>query len=168
MTVPIPLVNGVAYAYADIEMNIGPGPSIYAGFKSINYDHKLGRQFVRGTNREPLGQTSGQYEPSAEFEMYLGSWKVLLGQIGQGFMQFSIPFINISHGTDPESLPLGIVTDVIQNARITDVSRAYSDGLDALVVKVTLMPQRILEGLTGGGAVTAVTVPLPGNPFIVG
>ncbi len=168
MSVPVPAVNGVYYAYADIETNIGPGPSIYIGFKSINYSHGLGRQYVRGTNREPIGQTSGQYEPTADFEMYLPQWKALIAQLGQGFMQFSFPFINISYGVDPESLPLGIVTDTIQNSRISKVERSFSDGLDALTVKVTLMPQRVLEGLTGGGSIAAVTVPLPGNPFIVG
>jgi hypothetical protein len=163
MTVSVPQVNGVYYSYADIEVNIGPGPNIFLGLKSINYGHKLGRQYVRGTNREPLGQTSGQYEPTAEFELYRPQFNFLLTQLGPGYMQVSIPAINISYGTDPESLPLGVVTDTIQNARIIDVEENPTDGLDAVVVKVTLMPQRILFN-----GIAAVTVPLPGNPFVVG
>ncbi len=161
MAVPVPLVNGTYFAYADIEFQIGAG--IYLGLKSINYGNKLQRQFVRGTNREPLGQTSGQYEPTADFEIYLPQLQFLLQQLGPGYMQVSIPAITVSYGTDPETLPIGVTTDIIQNARIVDIEASQSEGLDALVRKVTLMPQRIL--LNGQ---SAVTVPLGGKPFVVG
>ena len=161
MATPVPLVNGAYYSYADIEFQIGAG--IYLGLKSINYGHKLQRQFVRGTNREPLGMTSGQYEPTGDFEIYLPQLQYLIDQLGPGYMQVSIPAITVSYGTDPETLPLGLTTDVMQNVRITDIEASQSEGLDALSRKVTIMYQRLLLG-----GVPAVLVPLPGNPLIVG
>lgn len=158
--VPTPLLNGVYYAYADIEFQIGTG--IYLGLKSINYGIKLQRQYVRGTNRNPLGQTSGQLDMTADFEIYLPQLQFLLQQLGPNYMQVAIPAITVSYGSDPESLPLGIVTDTIVAARIVDIEASQSDGLDALVRKVTLMPQNIL--LNGQTA----TTPLGGAPFVVG
>ena len=161
MAISVPLINGVYYAYADIEFAIGPG--IYVGLKSINYGNKLQRQFVRGTNREPIGQTSGQYEPTLDFEIYLPQLDYLLSQLGDGYMQVSIPAITVNYGTDPETLPLDVIQDIIQGVRIMDIEASQSEGLDALTRKVTCMPQRIL--LSG---FSAVTLPLPNNPLIVG
>lgn len=158
--VPTPLVNGVYYSYADIEFQIGTG--IYLGLKSINYEIKLQRQYVRGTNRNPLGQTSGQLDMTADFEIYLPQLQFLLQQLGPNYMQVSIPAIVVNYGSDPETLPLGIVTDTIQSARIIDIGASQSEGLDALVRKVSLLPQNIL--LNGQTA----TTPLGGKPFVVG
>lgn len=159
--IPVPLINGAYYSYSDIEINVGPG--IIVGVKSINYGNKIGRAFVRGTNREPIGMTSGQYETMGDFELYLPQAKALLNLLGDGYMQKTMPSINVSYGGDPETAPLGITTDNLQAVRIIDVSAAQSEGIEALSRKFVIMYQRLLlDGLL------AVNVPLPGNPFIIG
>lgn len=159
--IPVPLINGAYYSYSDIEINVGPG--IIVGVKSVNYGNKLGRAWVRGTNREPIGMTSGQYETTGDFELYLPQAKALLNLLGPGYLQKTIPSVNISYGGDLETAPLGITTDEMQAVRIIEVGAAQSEGIDALSRKFTIMFQRLLlDGLV------AVNVPLPGNPFIIG
>lgn len=161
MAVPVPLVNGIYYSYADIELSIFAG--LYVGSKSINYGHKLQRQYVRGSNPEPIGVTRGQYEPTADIELYrpqanyliatLGIAAAALGGAGgNGYME--VPFtITVSF----ISAILGVVTDTIQQCYITAEDISNSEGLDAATVKFTLMPQRILRN---GSA--AVLIPLTG------
>lgn len=163
LPIPIPLINGDFYSYADIEVSIVgltvPVPlGIYAGIKSINYGHKLGRAYVRGTNREPLGMSSGQYEPSADFEMFTPQANLFMAALGPGYMQ--VPFSVVVNYTTTQ---LGIVSDSIVGAYITEVSKSNSESVDATTVKFTLMPQRIL--LNG---LFAVTVPIGGIPGFVG
>lgn len=147
--VDTPLVNGTYYAYADIVARAGSAQ--FLGFASINYTHKLARQYVRGTHREPLGMTSGQYECTGDFELYLPQADAfrtfLLAQgTGGGYMQVSITF-TISYSTIGEGgAPLPTITDVIQAARITSDEASQSEGLDALKRKFEFMAQRLIPG----------------------
>ena len=157
MAVPVPLINGDYPSFADIEISIFSG--LYAGIKSINYGHKLNRQYVRGTNREPIGMTSGQYEPTCDFEMYKPQADFLRTTLaaasvvpGQGYMQ--VPFTITIATISPV---LGVITDTIVAAYIVDEEAAYSEGMDALARKFTIMYQRLLYN-----GVTAVTYQLTG------
>jgi hypothetical protein len=162
--VDTPLINGVYWAFADIIFRAGPGQ--FYGCQSINYTDKLARQYVRGTHREPLGMTSGQYEATGDFEMYLPQADAFMsflmaqgvGLAGYGQVAFTV---TVSYQAAPEGATLPTITDVIQAARITEVEAAQSEGLDALKRKFTFMAQRIIRNgntlvappLTGVGVV---------------
>lgn len=144
--VDTPLINGVYWAYADIIARCGSAQ--FLGFASINYTHKLARQYVRGTHREPLGMTSGQYEATGDFELYLPqadafrSFLIAQGT-GQGYMQVSFTF-TVSYAAAPEGAPLPTLTDVLQGVRITSDEASQSEGLDALKRKFEFMAQRMI------------------------
>jgi hypothetical protein len=162
--VDTPLVNGVYWAYADIIARAGA--SQFYGFASINYTHKLARQYVRGTHREPLGMTSGQYEATGDFELYLPqadafrSFLITEGGGLLGYAQVSFTF-TVSYAAAPEGAPLPTLTDVLQGCRITEDEASQSEGLDALKRKFSFMAQRlipngnpmVLPPLTGLGVV---------------
>lgn len=142
-----PLVNGVMWSYADIIARAGPNQ--FLGFASINYTHKLARQYVRGTHREPLGMTSGQYEATGDFELYLPqaeSFRAFLisqGGGALGYMQVSFTF-TVAYAAAPEGAPLPALIDVLQGCRVTDDEASQSEGLDALKRKFTFMAQRLI------------------------
>ena len=153
-----PLINGVYWAYADIIFRAGPGQ--FLGCASINYTHRLARQYVRGTSRLPLGQTSGQYECTGDFELFLPqadtfrSFLVAQGGGLLGYMQVGFT-ITVSYAAAPEGAPLATLTDVIQGARITDDEASQSEGLDALKRKFTFMAMLLIPN--GSPAVSPIS-----------
>lgn len=155
--IDVPNVNGVYWAFADITAMCGPGQ--FYGFKSINYTDKLARNYVRGTNRMPLGFTSGQYEAGGDFELYLPQAdafiQFLLAQgVGRGYMQVPFQFV-VSYAAAPEGAPLPAITDELTGCVITDVEASQSEGLDALVRKFTFMSLSLTRG--GAFGVTPLT-----------
>ena len=134
-------VNGNYYSFANVELRVEG--FLFLGIKSVNYGFKVGSQFVRGTAKLPLGLTSGQAEPRADFEMYLPSFNTMIQALGPGYMQRKFS-LTVSYGNFLDNAGLATVTDSIQYAQITDNGADNSEGLDASVRKVTLMPLRML------------------------
>lgn len=142
------LINGDYPSFADI--TFATEGAVCPALKSINYGNKLGRAYVRGTNREALGMTSGQYEPTGDFEMYLPQLDSLLGFLGQAYggVAFTI--------TCSYAIAFGpTITDTLIGCRITDIEASQSEGIDALSRKVTVMYQRLL--LNGKAMVLPLT-----------
>lgn len=136
-----PLVNGVYYAYADIEFRAGG--LLFAGLKAINYKDNLGRVKVRGTAMVSLGLTRGKYEASGDFSMYLDAAQLLIGTLGPNWRQTPIS-ASISYGPNP-GLAVQLVTDIIPGFYIGELDASQSEGEDALVRKFTMhIPGQIL------------------------
>lgn len=143
---PTPLVNGNYYSYANIEFRVGG--LFIVGCKSINYGHKVGSQFVRGTNAMPLGTTQGQYEPHADVELYRPQYDTLVGAVyaqsgNRGYAYVTLN-ITVTYGNALDNGSLPTVTDSINFARIIDDDASNSESLDASVRKLTFMPLQIL------------------------
>jgi len=136
-----PQVNGNFYSMANIELRVGG--LFFQGIKSINYGFKVGSQFVRGTAVLPLGITLGQAEPRCDFEMYRPQWSTLTQALGAGFMQRKID-LTCTYGNALDNGDLPTVTDSIQYCTIIEAGSDNSESLDASVIKVTLMPLRML------------------------
>ena len=151
-------VNGEYFAFADIIFSFEGLPII--GIKSINYSDTLGRKYVRGAARKPIGTTSGQYEATCDFEIYRPVWITLLPQIqALGFAYGGwkrCPFsINVAYASDQPSSTLIPTSDLITNATIMKVDVAQSESDEPLVRKITMFPQEILWG----GALSSVLEP---------
>ena len=151
-------VNGEYFAFADITFSFEGLPII--GIKSINYSDTLGRKYVRGAARKPIGTTSGQYEATCDFEIYLPVWITLLPQIqALGFAYGGwkrCPFnITVAYASDQPSSTLTTSSDLITNATIMKVDVAQSESDEPLVRKITMFPQEILWG----GALSSVLEP---------
>lgn len=152
-------VNGNYYSFADIETRItGIGTpltaALFVGFQSINYSDKLGRAYVRGTQRMPLGASSGQYEAAGDFEMHKPQADTLIQLLGPNWRQISLTF-TVSYSTvGPLGLPgLPVSTDVINQAYLTDLDAPNADGVESLKRKFTMF---IVGGINWAG------VPTPG------
>lgn len=152
-------VNGNYYAFGDIETRItGIGTpltaALFVGFTSINYSDKLGRAYVRGTQRMPLGASSGQYEAAGDFEMHKPQADSLIQLLGPNWRQISLTF-TVSYSTvGPLGLPgLPVSTDVINQAYLTDLDAPNADGVESLKRKFTMF---IVGGINWSG------VPTPG------
>ena len=134
-------INGNYYSFANVEVRVAG--FLFLGIKSVNYGFKVGSQYVRGTAKLPLGLTSGQAEPRADFEMYLPSFNTMIQALGPGYMQRKFN-LTVSYGNPLDNGGLVTITDSIQFAQITDNGADNSESIDASVRKVTLMPLRML------------------------
>ena len=152
-------VQGQYYAFGDIECRFtGIGSPLVAplftGATSINYSDKLGRAYVRGTQRMPLGMSSGQYEASGDIEFHKPSADILIQALGPNWRQIGLT-LTVSYSTvGPIGLPgLPVSTDVINQAFLTDLDAPNADGTESLKRKFTLF---IVGGINWAG------VPTPG------
>ena len=118
MATTVPLVNGNYYSFANVEARIGG--LFLVGFKSINYGSKLGSQYVRGTNKMPIGRTQGQFEPHSDCELYLPQFNTLVTQLGPGFMLLDMN-ITVTYGNPTDNAGLLTITDTIVN----EIGRAH-------------------------------------------
>jgi len=134
----IPLINGVRYSFASIELNVNG--TIYRGVKEISYSQKLEPSPVRGTPAQPIGFTLGEYSCEASMTMYMQEWRELLEALGDGFgmIPFTIVVQYWNVGQD-------VKTDTLVGCRIKGVENSHSQGTDALTNKIDLQPSYMLE-----------------------
>jgi hypothetical protein len=135
-------VNGDFYSHADITLR-AQGLQ-FAGMQAVNYHDKLGRQYVRGTARVPLGMTSGQYEAGGDLTFYLPAFNFLilslslLGLLSGGWRRF--PFtLTVSYGSQAGPISIPTITDTIPGVLLTDIEASQSESLDPLQRKVSFM-----------------------------
>lgn len=136
-----PLINGSYYSFANIEFRANG--SFIQGIKSINYGHKIGSAWVRGTNQMPLGATQGQYEPRCEIEIYRPQLNYLLTILSAipPFNYFAAASdITVTYGNLLDNGSLPTFTDLIVGAKIIDIDLANTEGIDPTAGKLTLMP----------------------------
>lgn len=157
-------VNGICYAFGDIEMRITGVPSaliaaLFVGVTSINYNDKLGRAYVRGTSRIPLGATSGQYEAAGDIEFHKPSADTLLKGLGPNWRNTPLTF-TVSYAA-ASATGLAVTTDVISNAYLTDLDAPNADGTESLKRKFTLfIVSPIAWGGVPGAGITEIKFPL--------
>lgn len=111
MSIQTPLINGFYPSYADIELNLN-GLHI-VGVTSISYDDDLKRSYVYGTQKVPLGLSTGKYVPNGEIELLLPQAQLVLdtlGLIGLAFGGFRFAPIGVTVSYAPVS-PLPLITD---------------------------------------------------------
>jgi hypothetical protein len=148
-------VNGQYYAFGDIETRITGFPSalvaaLFVGITSINYNDKLGRAYVRGTSRMPLGATSGQYEAAGDIEFHKPSADRLIQGLGPTWRQIPLT-LTVSYSAIGPGF--AVTTDIINGALLTDLDAPNADGTESLKRKFTLF---IVGGINWGGIGTGI------------
>ena len=148
LTSPIyPLINGQRASWCDIEFRIG-GPRTI-GIQGIDYAPSQDPQYVYGAGVEPIGRTRGQVKPEAsltllkeEFDILIAALAAQGAPLGLGFGE--VPFdIVVNYRMD--GIGTGqIHTDQVIGCRITKPAQSYSQGSEALAVKLDLNPMRVL------------------------
>ena len=141
ITIPYPLVRGVAYDFSSIQATFGLVPII--GIKSIDYSSQKTPGDVWGTSAKRIGRTRGQLKHSGSFTIYKKEWAAFValfsatvqvtGNANAALMdtEFDVKIAYADNGQPPE-------VDVLKSCIITQVSDSHSAGSDALVVKVDL------------------------------
>jgi hypothetical protein len=141
MAIALPTVNSNYYSFANIEFRFGG--FFIVGCKSINYGIKVGSQYVRGTNKMPIGRTQGQVEPHGDVEFYLPQFNALVQQLGPNFSARNVN-VTVTYGNPSDNAGLLTITDTLLNCTMIEVDASNSESLDANVRKCTLMPMNIL------------------------
>jgi hypothetical protein len=142
------LINGHVFDFSSISIQVAtPVPTFITRITAIGWEQSLTPGFLRGNSAHKLGRSRGTYEASGSMTLYVEEWKLFRAALMlapvpplAGFMEKSfICTITAAEGT---SLPM---VDVLNGCRITNESRAYQNGSDALMVDLTFDVMRILS-----------------------
>lgn len=140
MSYPLePLINGKAYEYPDILVNIGGVPM--TGLVSIDYGDSQSMQNIYAAGRDPNARVYGKREPYAKMSFLMSTMEALQAVAPNGRIQdipeFDIPVSYIDTNNTP-------VSHTIKNCRFTNNQRkggATEDG--AIIVEVDLICSHI-------------------------
>lgn len=129
-----PLINGKAYEWADIVVNVMGVPM--TGVTSIEYSEKQSMENVYAAGRFPNARTYGKVEPTAKITFLMSDIEAVqavapLGRI-QDIPEFDIPvmFLDTNNQT---------VKHKLRNVRFTENKRTSSAGDGALTVEIELI-----------------------------
>jgi hypothetical protein len=142
------LINGLVYDFSSISIQVAtPAPTFITRITSISWEQSLTPGVLRGNSAHKLGRSRGTYEASGSMTIYLEEWRLfraalMLAPIPPlaGFMEKS--FLCTVTAAEGTSLPM---VDVLNGCRITNESRAYQNGGDALMVDLSFDIMRIVS-----------------------
>ena len=144
MTTPkYPLVNGVRYSFASIELVVA-GKRIL-GAKEIAYTETLEPGEIRGTSSQILGRTAGDYSVEGSCTLYREEWDDLLDTLGEGYLRKSFD-VTVTYAD--EGAPTK--TDNLVGCRIKSVEQSNSQGTDGLEVQLQLHVMYLLRDERAG------------------
>ncbi len=142
--IEVPLVNGVVYSFAHIELEIG-GLSLTGGFKAIKYSRDRKREKVMSNSPDPVGQTLGENEYTASAVVYLAWWNAIKQTIqatlgaGYGDAAFTILVSYNAEGFDT-------IQDNLIGCHFDSTKADQSAGISALEREIDFNPLKILFG----------------------
>jgi chorismate mutase len=133
-----PLINGKAYEWADILLNIGGQPM--TGITSIEYAENQTMENVYAAGRFPNARTYGRVEPTAKISLLMSTVEALqasapLGRI-QDIPEFDIPVLYL----DTNNVT---VKHKLRNCRFTMNQRTSSAEGGAIIVEIDLVISHI-------------------------
>lgn len=153
----LPLINGVRHNASNVEIKVAN--LIIIGVKSVNYSRKRTRAQVRGFHPDPLAQTLGENEYTADLEMFFAEYMLLQNTLlqlnggkGYGDITFDVLCTYGANGFDT-------VTDTIRGCNLDSVETGLAQGPDAITRKIDLSPLKIFYN-----GVDDLAVPLLGQP----
>ena len=129
-----PLINGKAYEWADIVVNVLGVP--LTGITAIEYAEKQTMENVYAAGRNVNARTYGKVEPTAKISLLMSDVEAIQAVAPLGRMQ-DIPEFNIT----VIYLDTNNLTDKhkIKNARFTENKRTSSAGDGAVIVEIELI-----------------------------
>jgi hypothetical protein len=142
------LINGLVYDFSSISIQIAtPVPTFITRISAIGWEQSLTPGVLRGASAHKLGRSRGTYESSGTMTIYLEEWRIFRAALAAapipplaGFMEKSF-MATVTHA-EGTGLPM---VDVLNGCRITNESRAYQNGGDALMVDLSFDIMRILS-----------------------
>lgn len=147
-----PLINGSVCSYSSIEWKLDG--LIFRGFKSVNFSRKRDRPLVYGNSPDPLAKVVGKNSYTCDGELYLAEFSNFLTLLGAGYGDvFFTSYITFQQTGFPTTQ-----VQVIGNT-LDEVTASFSEGTDALSMKFSLNPLKILWN-----GVDDLAVPLTSPP----
>lgn len=135
-----PLINGVNYAWSNITWGWYTLPLI--GIRSINYELKQKKELNYGQGTKPISIAYGNYEPTAEIEIYLDEWnKIIAAAPNNDPMQIPGSDFQVSFGGSRVQSK----TDVLQLAEFTNDPVSVKQGDTIVAIKLTLILADIIH-----------------------
>jgi hypothetical protein len=135
----IPLINGVAYSWADISFNIF-GVEI-SGVDAISYSDEQAITDNYGAGRNPVSRSYGQITYEASITLHMEEVIALQNASPTGRLQ-DLPEVDIPVVFLPEN---GVIsTDVLKNVKFTKNTREVSKGDDMVAVEIPLRISHII------------------------
>lgn len=133
-----PNINGEAYAWVDITVNIGG--TIIAGITSIEYSEDAEVTNNYGAGRKPVSQSVGKSEFTASMTIDRAEYNALL-RSAPGNSLIKIPRFDVIVSYLPEgSAP---TTDIIKGCRFKNNKGGGSEGDSTVMVDLELVPSDI-------------------------
>lgn len=135
-----PLINGVNYSWSNITWSWYTLPLV--GIRSISYEAKQKKELNYGQGVYPISESVGNYEYTAEIEIYLDEWNKIQ---------------NAAPGGDPLQIPrsdmlinfggsrVAAKTDILQMVSFTNDPVVVKQGDTMIAVKLTLSVAGILH-----------------------
>ncbi len=119
----VPLINGIAYSWADIVCRIAGIP--VTGIIAIEYGEKQEIKNHYGAGRYPVSRGKGRIEPWAKVTLEMGEVLAIQANSINGRIQDIAPFdIQISYLPDNGA----IVHDVVRDCQFPENSRKWKEG----------------------------------------
>lgn len=134
----IPLINGVAYGWADIVCLIAGIP--VTGITAIEYDDKQEIKDHYGAGRYPVSRGKGRISCSAKITLEMSELLAIQTKSINGRLQDIAPFdVQVSYIPDGGR----IVHDVIKDCQFTENARKWKEGDTTQTVDLPLIVSRI-------------------------
>lgn len=135
----VPLINGVAYGWADIVCLIAGVP--VTGITAIDYEDKQEIKNHYGAGRYPVSRGKGRIECSAKITLEMSEVLAIQAEATNGRLQDIAPFdIVVSYIPDGGK----IVHDTIRDCQFSNNNRKWKEGdtnqtpdLELVVSKIT-------------------------------
>ena len=136
-----PLINGVAYHWASVEVNIFN--QAIAGITAIEYDDDQEMQDNYGSGIYPVSRSYGKVKATAKMTLEMAEVVALQKAVPSGRIQ-DIPEFDV---VVTYANGLTVVTDVVKNCRFMKNSRASKSGsADGIMVDISLITSHIQWG----------------------
>ena len=134
----VPLINGVAYGWADIVCIIAGVP--VTGITAIEYDDKQEMSNNYGGGRYPVSRGKGRIACTAKIALEMPEVLAIQEKSINGRLQDIAPFnIQVSYIPDGGK----IVHDVIKDCQFTENARKWKEGDTNQVVELPLIVSKI-------------------------
>ncbi len=134
-----PTINGIAYDYASIEVQVDGVQYIQVQDVAYNDSCEPGEGY--GTHPQAVVVTTGQYKAEGSMSLYLEAAELLRTALGAGFMVKTFDVV-INFAPTGKNM----VTHKLLGCRIKRVDDSHAQGTDAIKEKFDLRVTKIERG----------------------
>jgi hypothetical protein len=135
----IPLINGVEYSWADVNVSIAGQPIV--GITKVDYADDQNIENIYGAGQQPIARGYGNITPTASVTLLRSTIEAIRAGSATGRLQDIAPFDVIV-----AFIPLNggaIITHRIRNAQFTKDANSIAQGATKNEVDFPLLPSHI-------------------------